>query len=63
MRAYPPRVRSTGWCMIPFGDEQRIERIPVVIALLLIVMAITFLWEQGLSDFFNAQLMLSSGRN
>jgi hypothetical protein len=49
--------------MIPFGDEQRIERIPVVIALLLIVMAITFLWEQGLSDFFNAQLMLSSGRN
>ena len=49
--------------MIPFGDEQRIERIPVVIALLLIVMAIIFLWEQQLSDFSNAQLMLSSGRN
>jgi hypothetical protein len=49
--------------MIPFGDEQRIERIPVVIALLPIVMAIIFLWEQRLSDFSNAQLMLSSGRN
>ena len=63
MRAYPPRVRSTGQCMISIGDAQRIERIPVLVALLLVVMTIIFLWEQRLSDCSNAQLMIAFGRN
>ena len=49
--------------MIPIGDEQRIEQIPVVTALLLVVMTVIFLWEQRLSDFSNAQLMLAFGLN
>ncbi len=49
--------------MIPIGDEQRIQRVPVVTALLLTVMTIIFVWQQQLNEFSADQLMLAFGLN
>lgn len=49
--------------MIPIGDEQRIQRVPIVTALLLVTMTVIFLWQQRLSDFSDGQLILAFGLN
>lgn len=49
--------------MIPIGDEQRIQRVPVITALLLVVMTVIFVWQQHLSEFSGGQLMLAFGLN
>ena len=49
--------------MIPIGDEQRIQRVPVMTAILLVVMTVIFVWQQRLSDFSDGQLMLAFGLN
>ena len=49
--------------MIPIGDEQRIQRVPVITAVLLVVMTVIFVWQQQLSDFSGGQLMLAFGLN
>lgn len=49
--------------MIPIGDERRIQRVPVVTAVLLVTMTVVFLWHQRLDAFGDMQLVFAFGLN